>query len=62
MPCARLRAIRCSRGMSERDGRKRLVYIETSVISYLTARTSRDVLTAARQTWIREWWAVAHQH
>jgi len=62
MHSARPRAIRCSHGMSERDGRKRLVYIETSVISYLTARTSRDVLTAARQTWTREWWAVAHQH
>lgn len=41
---------------------KPLIYIETSVISYLTARTSRDVLTAARQTWTREWWDVAHQH
>jgi predicted nucleic acid-binding protein len=38
------------------------IYIETSVISYLTARPSRDVLTAARQTWTREWWAVAHDH
>lgn len=35
---------------------KSIVYIETSVISYLTARPSRDVLTAARQTWTREWW------
>lgn len=41
---------------------KPLIYIETSVISYLTARTSRDVLTAARQTWTREWWDIAHQH
>lgn len=41
---------------------KPLVYIETSVISYLTARTSRDVLTAARQTWTREWWDIAHQY
>lgn len=38
---------------------KPLIYIETSVISYLTARPSRDVLTAARQTWTREWWESA---
>lgn len=41
---------------------KPLIYVETSVISYLTARTSRDMLTAARQTWTREWWDVADQH
>lgn len=39
-----------------------LAYVETSVISYLTSRPSRDVLTAARQTWTREWWEVAPQH
>lgn len=32
------------------------VYIETSVISYLTARASRDVVVAARQAITREWW------
>jgi predicted nucleic acid-binding protein len=32
------------------------VYIETSVISYLTARPSRDVLAAAHQAITREWW------
>ncbi len=41
---------------------KPLVYIETSVISYLTARPSRDVLTAARQTWTLDWWEVAADH
>ncbi len=41
---------------------KPVIYIETSVISYLTARPSRDVLTAARQTWTREWWEVAGDH
>lgn len=41
---------------------KPLIYIETSVISYLTARTSRGVLVAARQTWTREWWDIAEQH
>nr|VFK16126.1 MAG: hypothetical protein BECKLPF1236A_GA0070988_1013915 [Candidatus Kentron sp. LPFa]VFK31862.1 MAG: hypothetical protein BECKLPF1236C_GA0070990_1015015 [Candidatus Kentron sp. LPFa] len=32
------------------------VYIESSVISYLTARPSRDVVTAARQAITLEWW------
>lgn len=32
------------------------VYIESSVISYLTARPSRDIVTAARQAITLEWW------
>lgn len=32
------------------------VYIESSVISYLTSRPSRDLVTAARQTITVEWW------
>ena len=32
------------------------VYIESSVISYLTARPSRDVVTAARQAITLDWW------
>ncbi len=32
------------------------VYVETSVISYLTSRPSRDLLVAARQEATREWW------
>jgi predicted nucleic acid-binding protein len=32
------------------------VYIESSVISYLTARPSRELVTAARQTITLEWW------
>jgi len=32
------------------------VYIESSVISYLTSRPSRDVVTSARQKITIEWW------
>jgi hypothetical protein len=32
------------------------VYVETSVISYLTARPSRDFLVVARQEFTRQWW------
>jgi predicted nucleic acid-binding protein len=32
------------------------VYIETSVISYLTAKPSRDLVTAAHQEVTHEWW------
>src|SRR5919197_3957628 len=32
------------------------VYVETSVISYYAARSSRDIITAARQTITQEGW------
>jgi predicted nucleic acid-binding protein len=32
------------------------VYIETSVVSYLTARPSRDLVRAAHQQVTRDWW------
>lgn len=38
------------------DGVKEKVYIETSVISYLCARPSRDLVVAANQEVTREWW------
>jgi predicted nucleic acid-binding protein len=33
------------------------LYIETSVVSYLTARGSRDLILAAHQEVTRTWWA-----
>ena len=32
------------------------MYVETSVISYLAARPSRDLIMAAHQEVTREWW------
>ncbi len=35
---------------------KKSVYLETSYISYLTCRPSRDLIVAGHQTITREWW------
>ena len=35
---------------------KSVVYIESSVISYLVSRPSRDVIIAGRQALTLEWW------
>jgi predicted nucleic acid-binding protein len=35
---------------------QRQIYLETSVISYLTSRPSRDGVSAARQAMTHEWW------
>jgi predicted nucleic acid-binding protein len=32
------------------------IYLETTIISYLTARLSRDLITAAHQQITQEWW------
>ena len=40
---------------------KPTVYIETTVISYLTSRPSRDLLVAAHQQVSVEWWE-GHRH
>jgi predicted nucleic acid-binding protein len=38
---------------------KPTVYVETSVISYLTSRASRDLVVAAHQEVTRQWWGGA---
>jgi hypothetical protein len=40
---------------------KSRVYLETSVVSYLTALPSRDIVRAAHQQLTRDWWAVREQ-
>lgn len=35
---------------------KQFVYIETTIFSYLAARPSRDLVTAARQQMTWDWW------
>ena len=35
---------------------KQRVYVETTIVSYLVARPSRDLVKAARQQVTREWW------
>ncbi|MES1242545.1 MAG: type II toxin-antitoxin system VapC family toxin [Acidobacteriota bacterium] len=41
---------------------RRRVYLETTIISYLTARPSRSVLSAAHQQITIEWWERRRQH
>lgn len=40
---------------------KKSVYIETSIVSYLTARPSRDVIRSAHQKMTRDWWETRRQ-
>lgn len=37
---------------------KSKLYIETSIVSYLIAQPSRDIVTAARQQITRDWWQI----
>lgn len=37
------------------------VYIETTIISYLTAKPSRDLIVAAHRQTTSEWWANVRQ-
>ncbi len=38
------------------------VYIETTIISYLAARPSRDLIVAGHQQITHEWWQTARHH
>lgn len=38
---------------------KQSVYIETTIVSYLASRPSRDLVVAARQQVTSEWWNTA---
>ena len=40
---------------------KKSIYLETSFISYLTARPSRDVVIAGHQAATHEWWEKRRQ-
>jgi hypothetical protein len=43
-------------------GMKKTVYIETSIVSYLTARLSNNLIIAANQQITQEWWETQHIH
>jgi hypothetical protein len=41
---------------------KPLVYLETSLVSYITARPSRDLIVAAHQNITLDWWETQRQY
>lgn len=42
--------------MAQETRMKPKLYLETSIVSYLTSQPSRDIVTAARQQLTRKWW------
>jgi len=40
---------------------KAKVYVETTVVSYLTARPSRDIVIAGHQQITHDWWQICHE-
>jgi len=42
--------------MEDSDAALSSVYLETTIIGYLTSRPSRDIIVAARQELTRQWW------
>jgi hypothetical protein len=37
------------------------VYIETTIVSYLVAKPSRDVVIAGQQQATRDWWDLSYE-
>jgi hypothetical protein len=42
--------------MKETTFRQATIYVETTIVSYLTARPHRDIVIAAQQELTRQWW------
>jgi hypothetical protein len=38
------------------------VYVETTIVSYLTSRPSRNLIVAANQELTRQWWEEEQRH
>lgn len=49
----------CKRVDAIMERMKPTVYVETSIIRYLTSRPSRDLVVAAHQEVTRQWWDAA---
>jgi|SRR3989304_2867807 len=44
--------------MVEVKSEKATIYLETTIISYLTSRPHRDIIVAAQQELTRQWWEI----